>query len=92
MTNGPAVYRKLTSRSLAAKADPASGEPTELIADGGVRIEQPGSEGAGRQMVYNHSTQIFKLLGRPRIETPKAIFTSEQRTGLGQCTRARDRG
>jgi lipopolysaccharide export system protein LptA len=78
VTNGPATHRKLTCRSLVAKADPASGEPKELVADGGVRVEQPGSEARGDKMIYNHKTQMLILTGQPMIETPQAIITSQQ--------------
>jgi lipopolysaccharide export system protein LptA len=75
VTNGAAIYRKLTCRSLAAKADPTSGEPKELVAAGGVRIEQPGSEARAEQAVYNRGTDILKLLGQPVIEMPQGTYT-----------------
>jgi len=75
VTNGPATYRKLTSRSLAATTDPVSGEPTQLIAEGGVQIEQPGSEARAEQAVYNRKTDILKLIGRPVIEMPQGTYT-----------------
>lgn len=74
VTNGPATYRKLTSRSLEAKADPASGDPTELVAAGGVRIEQPGTEATADQAVYNRTTDILKLIGRPIVEMPQGTY------------------
>ncbi|MFO1511461.1 MAG: hypothetical protein U1F83_00865 [Verrucomicrobiota bacterium] len=75
VTNGPAIYRKMTCRSLAAKTDPGSGEPAELVADGGVRIEQPGSEAKAEQAVYNRRTDILKLIGQPVIEMPQGTYT-----------------
>lgn len=78
VTNGPAIYRKMTCRSLAAKADPGSGEPAELVADGGVRIEQPGSEAKAEQAVYNRRTDILKLIGQPVIEMPQGTYTGNR--------------
>jgi lipopolysaccharide export system protein LptA len=78
VTNGPAIYRKLSCRTLTAQGDQASGELSELVADGNVRIEQPGSEASGDKMVYNRGTEILKLMGQPRIEAPQAIYTSQQ--------------
>lgn len=76
ITNGPAAYSKMTCRSLAAKADPATGEPTELVADGDVRITQPGSEALGNRVVYNRLTDVVKLFGDPPIiETPQLTYT-----------------
>jgi len=75
VTNGPAIYRKLTCRSLTAKAEPATGEPTELVASGGVHLEQPGSEARAEQAVYNRTTDILKLLGQPVIEMPQGTYT-----------------
>lgn len=76
MTNGPAAYSRMTCRSLAAKADPATGEPNELVADGDVHFTQPGSEARGSRVVYHRATDVVKLLGDPPvIETPQLIYT-----------------
>ena len=91
VTNGPAVYARLTCRSLAAKAD-ATGEPAELVASGSVRLEQPGTEARGEQAIYNRKTDILKLTGNPPIvETPQATITggrevewdNRRRTAIG---------
>ena len=75
VTNKDAIYRKLTCRSLNTKADAASGEPAELVASGGVHIEQPGSEARSDQAVYNRNTDVLKLIGQPVIEMPEGTYT-----------------
>lgn len=76
VTNGPTIYRKMTCRSLTAKADPATGEPREVVADGGVNVEQPGSRAQGNRAVYDRSADILKLIGDPPVvETPQVIYT-----------------
>ena len=76
ITNGPTAYSKLTCRSLTAKADQGTGEPNELVADGDVRFEQPGSEARGNRVVYNRIADVVKLIGDPPIiETPQLIYT-----------------
>jgi len=91
VTNGPAVYARMTCRSLAAKAD-ASGEPAELVASGNVRLEQPGTEARGDQAIYNRKTDILKLIGNPPVvETPQMTYTggrevewdNRRRTAIG---------
>jgi lipopolysaccharide assembly outer membrane protein LptD (OstA) len=78
VTNGPAIYRKMTCRSLTAKADATSSEPTELVAAGGVRIEQPGTEARSEQAVYHRKSDILKLIGQPIIEMPQGTYTSNR--------------
>jgi lipopolysaccharide export system protein LptA len=70
MTN----YNKLTCRSLVTKTD-GEGNPKELVADGGVRIEQPGSVARAEQAVYNSKTDVLKLIGKPVIEMPEGTYT-----------------
>lgn len=91
VTNGPAVYAKVTCRSFVAKTD-VSGEPVELVASGNVRLEQPGTEARGEQAVYNRKTDILKLTGNPPIvETTQATITggrelewdNRRRTAIG---------
>lgn len=78
VTNGPAVYRKLTCGELAVRADPATGEPQELVADHGVRVEQPGSVARSARMVYNRPAGLVKLIGQPTVETPQGTYTGRQ--------------
>jgi hypothetical protein len=78
VTEGPAIYRKLTCRTLTAQGDKTSGELSELVADGQVRIQQPGSEARGDKMVYTSRTQILKLSGHPTIEIPQATYIGQQ--------------
>lgn len=75
VTNGPSMYRRMDANTLAANADAATGEMAELVAEGGVRIEQPGSVARGSRAVYARSTQVLKLLGNPSLETPQVIIS-----------------
>jgi lipopolysaccharide export system protein LptA len=75
VTNGPATYRRMDAATLTAQTDAATGDLAELAAEGGVRIEQPGSLARGSRVVYTKSTQILKLLGNPSLETPEVIVS-----------------
>ena len=75
VTNGPAAFWRMTARTLTAAADPASGKPGEFVADGGVKIEQPGTEATGDRAVYTRSTDSLKLTGKTVLETPEVVFT-----------------
>ena len=75
VTNGPAIYRRMTARTIAADADPATGKLGELVADGGVKIEEPGTQATGDRAVYTSATDTFKLTGKTTLETPQVIFT-----------------
>jgi lipopolysaccharide export system protein LptA len=76
-TNGPSalLYRRMDANTLTANMDAVTGGLGELVAEGGVRIEQPGSLARGSQAVYTGSTQILKLLGNPSLETPEVIIS-----------------
>ena len=75
ITNGPAIYRRMTSRTLNADADPATGKLGELVADGGVVLDEPGTRATGDRAVYTRATDTFKLTGKTILETPEVIFT-----------------
>ena len=78
-TTGMTNYLKLTCRALTAKAENATNsEPTELVAAGGVRIEQPGTLARSEQAVYNRRTDILKLIGQPVIERPEGTYSSNR--------------
>ena len=78
LTNGPAIYRKMTCRSLAAKTDAASGEPVELVAAGGVHLEQPGMDARAEQAIYNRKLDALRFVGQPVIEMPQGTYTSNR--------------
>lgn len=78
VTDGTTKYRRLTCRTLTARGEPATGELSELQAEGQVRMEQPGSEARGDKMIYNRRTDILRLIGQPVIETARVTFTSGQ--------------
>lgn len=75
VTNGLAIFRRMDANTLTATTDAASGDLAELTAEGGVRIEQPGSLAKGSRAVYEKRTQILKLLGNPSLETPLVIIS-----------------
>ena len=75
VTNGPTVFRRMTARTLTATADPATGQLNELVADGGVKLEEPGTAATGDRAVYGRAADSFKLTGKTVLETPQAIFT-----------------
>jgi len=78
VTNGPTVYRRLTCGELAVRTDAATGEPQELVADHGVRVEQLGSVARAARLVYNRTAALVKLIGQPVVETPQGTFTGSQ--------------
>lgn len=75
ITNGLAIHRRMDANTLTATTDASSGDLAELVAEGGVRIEQPGSLAKGSRAVYVKSTQILRLLGNPSLETPLVIIS-----------------
>lgn len=75
VTNGPAIYRRMTARTIAADADPATGKLGELVADGGVKLDEPGTQATGDRLVYTTATDTLKLTGNTVLETPDLIFT-----------------
>jgi len=78
VTNGPAEYSRMDCATLTAQADPATGELKQLIADGGVDLQQTLSRAQGRKAVYTHTDQLLRLIGSPRIERPEGVYTSEE--------------
>ena len=74
-TNRAAIYQRMSARTLVATADPATGQLGELVAEGGVKLEQPGTLATGDRAVYARSTDTFQLTGKTVLETPEAILT-----------------
>jgi lipopolysaccharide export system protein LptA len=74
-TNGPAVYRKLTTRTLDARTDPVKGGLSELLAEGDVCIEQAGNLATGERATYTVATDSFEVAGRPKLETAQMTIT-----------------
>ena len=58
-----------------------SGSVQRVIADGGVRFDQPGRTATGEQMVYTAYDGKFELTGTP--ETPPKVVDAEQGTVTG---------
>jgi lipopolysaccharide export system protein LptA len=75
VTNGPAMYRKLTTQSLTARPSPQTNGGADLVADGDVQFVEPGGTARGEHATYTGATDIVELTGNPRVDTPKAIVT-----------------
>lgn len=79
VTNGPAVYRKLTARTITSQSSSATNGLSDLVAEGEVQVEQADYVGRGDRATYTADTQVLELTGRPTLETPELIIT-EART------------
>jgi lipopolysaccharide export system protein LptA len=75
VTNGPAIYRKLTASTLTAQPSPQAGRAADLVADGDVRFDEPGRSGRGGHATYTGATDIMELTGNPVVETPQGTVT-----------------
>jgi lipopolysaccharide export system protein LptA len=75
VTNGTAIYRRMTARTIVAATDSATDKLREVVADGDVKIEEPGTQATGDRAVYTTATDTFKLTGKTVLETPQVIFT-----------------
>ncbi len=75
VTNGPAIHRRMTARRLAADTDPATGKLGELVVDGGVKLDEPGTQATGDRATYTSATDTFKLTGNTVLETPQVVIT-----------------
>jgi len=79
VTNGADAYRRLTTRTLTARSDSATGELSDLLAEGGVEVEQSDGLARGGRATYAAKMDVLELLDRPTLETPQVII-SEART------------
>ena len=64
--------------TLTANTHPTTHELFDLIAGGGVRVQQADGEARGERAVYTHSDQLLKLLGQSVIDRPEVIYTSSK--------------
>jgi lipopolysaccharide export system protein LptA len=78
VTNGPAEYTRLDCATLTADANPATSDLMQLVAAGGVDLQQPLSRARGDRAVYTHANQVLRLIGSPRIDRPEGIYRSEE--------------
>jgi lipopolysaccharide export system protein LptA len=76
VTNGPAIYRKLTTRTLTATSDVNTGALLNLVASGDVQFEQAGFVAKGGHATFTCATDILELADSPVLETPRAILTA----------------
>jgi hypothetical protein len=75
-TNRAAIYRRMTTRTLTADADPTTGKLDALVAEGGVKVEEPGTQATGDRAVYTSATDTLKLAGGNTVlDTPEATIT-----------------
>lgn len=74
-TNGPAIYRRMTARTITADTDSATGKLGELVADGGVKLTEPGTQATGDRAVYTSATDTFRLTGKTVLDTPDMTIT-----------------
>lgn len=75
VTNGPAIYRKLSTHTLTARSDPTTGAWLNLVAEGDVQIAQPGSLAGGGRATYTAATDFLELTDSPVLETPQILIT-----------------
>ncbi len=75
VTNGAAMHRRLSARTLSARADPATGALTTLIAEGDVVMDQPAGRARGGRAVYEAATGVLELSESPELETPQVHVT-----------------
>jgi lipopolysaccharide export system protein LptA len=75
-TNGPAMYRQLSTRTLTARSDPATGALLNLAAEGDVQIEQLGNRASGGRATYTAATDFLELTDSPVLETSQILITN----------------
>lgn len=75
VTNGPAAYRRLDTRTLTAQADPITGALSDLVAEGGVRVDQAGRVASGGRATYAGNSGILELTGKPVFEAAELSVT-----------------
>lgn len=80
VTNGPneMIYSRMDCATLMALANPATGEFTRLVADGGVDLQQPDRRARGTKAVYTKADQILRLMGQSRIDLPQGVYRSDR--------------
>jgi len=74
-TNRALIYRRMTAPRLAADADPATDKLGVLMADGGVKVEEPGTIATGDRVDYTTATDTLKVTGHTVLEMPDVVFT-----------------
>lgn len=65
------------ANSAAADADLKVGEVKNIVADGGVRIEQSGQIATSEQVTFYPSEQRAVLTGQPRVTNGEAVVTGK---------------
>lgn len=72
VTNGPNAHSRMTAARLTAFCEATNGALRELVAEGGVVAEQPGSVARAERTAYTAATEILELTGQPTLRTPDA--------------------
>lgn len=75
ITNGPAVYRRLTARTVTARMDPAKGKLSQMVAEGDVHVDQPGNVATSGRATFTTATELLELTDNPGVETPQMTLT-----------------
>lgn len=79
VTNGPNAHSRMTAARLTAFCEATNGALRELVAEGGVVAEQPGSVARAERTTYTAATEILELTGQPTLRTPEANVTGAER-------------
>lgn len=75
VTNGPAVYRRLSARTLTGRTDATSGALASVVAEGDVVMDQPGGRATAGRAVYEAATGVLELSEAPELETAQVHIT-----------------
>lgn len=87
VTNGPDAYSRLTAARLTATCNPTNGALVQLVADGGVQADQPGSVAQADRATFTAATEILVLTGSPSLRTPEAFVTGAEKIVWNRKTR-----
>lgn len=78
VTNGPDAYSLLTANQLTATCAPTNGALEQLVAEGTVVAQQPGSEARAARVTYTAANQTLVLTGEPTLRTLEANVTGAE--------------
>ena len=70
VTNGPNAHRQMDTSKLTAFTDSKTGTLSNLVAEGGVVIQQYNNVAKSARAVYSGTTRIMEMTGNPTLDTP----------------------
>jgi len=73
-TNGPAAYQRFEADRMTAQMSPATGQLTEMKAEGRVKAEHPNGSATAARAVYDAATDVVTLDGQAQATTPDLII------------------